>query len=148
MQIRQAQENDLEEVIRLYRQLNPGDPPLDPNVALDTWRQILSNRLIHLYVVEDRPRLISTCILTIIPNLTRGCSPYGLIENVVTDQDFRRKGIGARLLKYALKDAWKSGCYKVMLLTGSKRPETLNFYQNAGFQAGKKTAFVAYPTVD
>ena len=37
-------------------------------------------------------------------------------------------------LKEALSRAWKSGCYKAMLLTGSKRPETHRFYEQCGFE--------------
>ena len=32
-----------------------------------------------------------------------------------------------------------------MLMTGSKRPSTLGFYQACGFSADEKSAFVAHP---
>ncbi|MEH2045727.1 hypothetical protein [Nostoc sp.] len=49
------------------------------------------------------------------------------------------------MLHYALALAWQQQCYKVMLLSGSKREETLKFYENAGFKRGVKTGFVALP---
>ena len=90
-------------------------------------------------------KLVSTCTLTVIPNLTHGARPYGLIENVVTHPDYRKQGLGNQILDYALSAAWEQNCYKVMLMTGSKREETLRFYENAGFQSGVKTGFIAYP---
>lgn len=96
-------------------------------------------------VAEADDRLISTCVLVIVPNLTRGARPYGLIENVVTHPSYRGRGIGTRLLQHALDSAWRRNCYKVMLLTGSRREETLRFYELAGFQRNVKTGFVAYP---
>lgn len=90
-------------------------------------------------------RLVASCLLAIIPNLTRGGRPYGLIENVVTHADFRKRGLATGLLHHALEQAWRVRCYKVMLMTGRKDEATLRFYRQAGFVAGAKTAFVAYP---
>lgn len=73
----------------------------------------------------------------VIPNLTRGGRPYALIENVVTHADHRQRGHGRALLHAAVAAAWEAGCYKVMLMTGSKRPETLRFYADAGFEQSK-----------
>jgi GNAT superfamily N-acetyltransferase len=49
------------------------------------------------------------------------------------------------LLRRALAEAWDAGCYKVMLFTGSQKEETLRFYEQAGFQRGIKSSFIAYP---
>jgi GNAT superfamily N-acetyltransferase len=89
--------------------------------------------------------LVSSCTLTIIPNLTRGARPYGLIENVITDQGYRGRGFGTRLLRHALQVAWDRDCYKVMLLTGHKDEGVFRFYEGAGFRRGVKTGFIAYP---
>lgn len=122
------------------------DPALE--VAPDIraiWRQLRSNPMLRLLGADREGRLVSSCLLAIIPNLTRGGRPYGLIENVVTHADFRRRGIATALLRQALSEAWKLGCYKVMLMTGRKDEGTLRFYRRAGFMDGAKTAFIAYP---
>jgi hypothetical protein len=41
----------------------------------------------------------------------------------------------------AVDIAEDSNCYKVMLLTGSKKEETLKFYEEAGLARGIKTGF-------
>jgi GNAT superfamily N-acetyltransferase len=79
----------------------------------------------------------------IIPNLTRGVRPYGLIENVVTHPGHRRTGLGRAVLSAALETAWGADCYKVMLATGFRREETLRFYEKAGFEREGKTFFEA-----
>lgn len=128
MQVRRAQIQDLEQVLFRYKKLNPEDAPLPLHEVINQkWKQILGRYLIYVYVAEQDKKLLGTYMLTVVPNLTRGCLSFGLIEKVVTDHDFRRKGIGCKLLKTALDQAWQDGCYKVMLVTGSKRPEILFF---------------------
>jgi GNAT superfamily N-acetyltransferase len=107
------------------------------------WQSICANPLLYYFGADVDGRLVSTCTLAIIPNLTRSARPYGLIENVVTHPDFRRRGIGTALLRHALQLAWAQNCYKVMLLTGRNEPGTLRFYEQAGFTSGEKTGFVA-----
>jgi GNAT superfamily N-acetyltransferase len=96
-------------------------------------------------VASIRGALVASCCLAVIPNLTRGGRSYALIENVVTDSNYRRRGIGRAVLNDALRRAWQAGCYKAMLLTGSKRPEVHRFYETNGFRSDDKTGFVARP---
>jgi GNAT superfamily N-acetyltransferase len=150
MIIRQIKENELADLLNLYALLHPDDPRID--AASDRikllWKNIQSNQNIRYYVAEVEGRLVSTCTLAIIPNLTRDASPYGIIENVFTLTEFRKRGIATKVLHTALHEAWDAGCYKAMLLTGRKDEDTLRFYEKAGFIKGVKTGFVAYPPKD
>lgn len=139
--------SELPALLLLYAHLHPDDPVIDASdlAVLRHWHGILTDNRLRYFVVEVERLVVSTCTLTIIPNLTRGLKPYGLIENVVTDLNFRNRGCATTVLRFALAHAWREGCYKVMLETGSKREETLRFYEKAGFKRGVKTGFVAYP---
>lgn len=85
--------------------------------------------------------LAATCTVSVAPNLTRGARPYALVENVVTLASHRQQGLGRAVLEAAQDVAFSAGCYKVMLATGSRREETLRFYERAGFERGTKTVF-------
>ena len=139
--IRPAKRDDLPGVLALYRYLHPDDPKLDLAAAEPAWSGILSSGLTTLIVAEVAELLVASCTLAIIPNLTRGAMPYGVIENVVTHPDHRRTGLGRAVLQAALDIAWKAECYKVVLATGSKQEATLRFYEGAGFSRGGKTYF-------
>lgn len=104
---------------------------------------MLGSGLITILVADVEGRLASTCTLVIVPNLTRATRPFGIIENVVTHPDHRRHGLGRAVLTAALETAWAADCYKVMLATGSRKLETLRFYEGAGFERGGKTFFQA-----
>ena len=136
--IRPARPGDLPQVLDLYRHLNPDDPQPDAAKAESAWSALMASDLTTVMVAEATGELVSTCTLVIVPNLTRGVRPYGLIENVVTHPGHRRTGLGQAVLSASLNAAWNADCYKVMLATGSRREETLRFYEKAGFKRGGK----------
>ncbi len=146
MNIREITISELEELVSLYGHLHASDAPMpEPTVVESLWHDIQKNPLLKYFGCFLDGKLISSCTLTIIPNLTRGCRPYGVIENVVTHEDFRRKGYGRSVLNHALSYAWGQNCYKVMLMTGRKDEGTYQFYESAGFDRHAKRAFLAKP---
>ncbi|MFN6466406.1 MAG: GNAT family N-acetyltransferase [Nostoc sp. DedVER02] len=147
--IRSVKQDELSALLDLYKHLNPTDAPLPDTSTLEKiWNEILTDRKINCFVADWEGNLIASCILAIVPNLTRGARPYGLIENVITHPDYRRQGVGKRLIYHALQSAWSHNCYKVMLLSGSQTKEVLQFYEKTGFKKGIKTGFVATPISD
>jgi ribosomal protein S18 acetylase RimI-like enzyme len=130
-------------VLNLYRHLNPDEPAPDPVRAATVWSALLMSKAATVIVAELDDMLVSSCVLIVTPNLTRGARPFAVIENVVTHADYRRRGFGRSVLDAALSTAWEAGCYKVMLATGSKSEATLRFYERVGFERGGKTFFQA-----
>ena len=146
MMIRALATHDLAALLDLYKHLHVADDPTASEaVSTSTWNTILNNDDIRYFGAFDGTRLVSCCNITVIPNLTRGCKPYALIENVVTHADYRRRGFGHAMLKAALDFAWSRQCYKVMLMTGRLDAGTFGFYESAGFKRHEKEAFVAKP---
>ncbi|MCL5066730.1 MAG: GNAT family N-acetyltransferase [Thaumarchaeota archaeon] len=142
--LRHVVEGDLEELLELYTNLHPGEPSPIINAQLkDLWGEMSADQNMHILVEKAEDKLVATCVLVIIQNLTHGARPYGLIENVVTRAEMRRKGYGRRVLEGALAIAWRNDCYKVMLMTGNA--SALQFYEHYGFMQGVKTGLVAYP---
>lgn len=139
--VRSAAEHDLPEVLNLYLHLHPNDPQLETATAERVWTTLLTSSLMTVIVAQAAERLVSSCTLAIVPNLSRGGRSYGVIENVVTHADYRQIGLGRRVLAHALELARQADCYKVLLATGSKRESTLRIYEEAGFHRGGKTYF-------
>jgi len=142
--VRHVRAEELDALLELYAQMESGESPMPAAGRLDDfWRDALANPLLHYLGAEVDGRLAASCILVIVPNLIHGTRPYALIENVVTDQAHRRRGLGTAVLRQALRIAWDADCYKVMLLTGREEPGIHAFYENVGFAKGSKTAFTA-----
>ena len=101
--IRAALPSDLEGLAALYPHLNPSDEPISRDLAtarLDAINQIPGSTVL-LGLLHDE--LVASCTLIVIPNLTRGGKPYGLIENVVTHAGYRGQGYGTSILHAAAK---------------------------------------------
>jgi ribosomal protein S18 acetylase RimI-like enzyme len=143
MIIRKAEKKDYASVMALYRQLQPNDAVVDESKGRPIFENILESGNNFLFVAEINNSVVSSCYLNIIPNLTRNVRPYAVVENVITDQSHRNRGIGKAIMQYAINRAWEAGCYKVMLLTGRKEESTLKFYRSCGLESGVKTAFTA-----
>lgn len=142
--VREIMENELNELLNLYLDLHENEVPEMSETLKNTWDTIIHDENHHIIVNEIDGRIVSSCVCVIIPNLTRGIRPYAFIENVVTNKDYRGKGYATECLAYAKEIAGKSKCYKMMLLTGSKKEATLKFYENAGYNSSDKTAFVQW----
>lgn len=140
-EIRPAKLADLPAILALYRQLNLGDPIVDAAAAERVWLALLASDVTTVLVADRAGAAVASCTLAIVPNLSRGARPYGVIENVITDSAHRRQGLGRAVLQVALDRAWGADCYKVLLATGSRRESTLRFYEETGFTRDAKTYF-------
>lgn len=142
--VRRIYESELNELLELYLDLHEDCVPDSDAHLMDTWKAICDDKNHHIIVNEIDGKIVSSLVCVIVPNLTRGVRPYALIENVVTNEAFRGRGYATECLNYATKIAEDNNCYKIMLLTGSKKEETLRFYESAGFNSSDKTAFIKW----
>lgn len=141
---REAGIGDLDAIQELYLHLHETEKLQDSHELRSLWNKIIDDKNYHILVGEINRKVISSITLIVIPNLSRGAKPYALIENVVTHTEYRGKGYAKLLMQEASKIAKESGCYKIMLLTGSKKESTLKFYENCGFNCNDKTAFIKW----
>ncbi len=142
--IREIVKEDLDGLLRLYMQLHNNPMPRKDTELLKIWDAVWGDKNHHVIVAEENGEIVSSCVCVIILNLTHNQQPYAFIENVITDERYRNKGLATQCLDYAKKIAIKENCYKMMLLTGSRKESTLNFYRKAGYNSEDKTAFIQW----
>ena len=140
--IRLAGQDDLAILLELYTHLHGNEMPGELPEAL--WRDILTDPNHDVIIAEEDGLAASSCVLIVVPNLTHRQRPYALIENVVTHEAYRGRGLASAVLAFAKNIAQRRGCYKIMLMTGSKEESTLRFYEHAGYNREDKTGFVQW----
>ena len=143
--LRHATRDDLDALLALYAQLNPGDVAAPREQLAAILDRIVESDEFAVVVATLDGAVVATCYLNVIPNLTRGGAPYAIVENVVVDAAHRGTGLGQAVVRFALAQAWRRGCYKALLQTGVRDPAVHRFYESCGFSAREKTGFVARP---
>jgi len=90
---------------------------------------------IRLVVAEDGEGAVVGCLqLCILPGLSSQGALRGLIEDVRVATHCRSRGIGERLLQWAIAEARARDCKLVELLTHRSRVDAQRFYARLGFQ--------------
>ena len=142
MNVRAAGEKDLESVLALYAHLFPEESYDDARAYREEWVRMMELADFHtVLLAEEEGAAVSSCCLTVVPNLTRRCRPYAIIENMITRTGCRRKGYGSAVMRRAIGIARERNCYKIMLLSGRDREQAHAFYAALGFDASGKKGF-------
>jgi GNAT superfamily N-acetyltransferase len=104
------------------------------DVRLSVFRQIAADPHQHLLVAEAKGLIVGTVHLVVIPHLSRSCKPSGLLEGMVVHEAYRRKGVGAALLREVQRLARGAGCYKLALSSNLARRGAHRFYSRLGWK--------------
>lgn len=131
--IRPATADDLPAVLALYAQpsIDAGQVlPLDRARAIFLRFQSYPNYT--LFVACHEGRIVGTFSLLIVHNLAHLGAPSGLVEDVVVAVDHQGRGIGTRMMRFALELCREHACYKMALSANSGRTAAHRFYEKLG----------------
>lgn len=84
-------------------------------------------------IVKDKGQVVGWAFLYFIKN-DRHEEPYALLENVYVEQEFRKHGVGSRLVEAAVAVARAKGCYKIIGTTRHEKEAVHKFYERFGFR--------------
>lgn len=139
-EIRVANESDLPRILELYRELSiittEAEQHLD--ASWDNYRnvfaEISNNPRRELLVAEYDGEVVGTVALFIIANLSHGATPYALVENLVVNHKYRRKGVGKKLMECTIARAKQERCHRIELVSDRRRKEAHRLYRSLGFK--------------
>ena len=138
--IRRARRSDVEAIVRMLADdpLGSGreriEEPL-PSCYFRAFEAVDHDPHIQLVVAEDHDGAVVGCLgLCILPGLSSQGASRGLIEDVRVAAHCRRRGIGEKMVQWAVAEARARGCKLVELLTHHTRVDAQRFYNRLGFQ--------------
>jgi len=139
-----AEAAHLPQVLELYSYLGDNAVPEITSEMHELWAEILANPMQTVLLGVADGRVVSTCVVIVVKNLTHSQRPYAIVENVVTLPEMRGSGYATAVLDAARDLARQNHCYKITLTTGTQKDSTMTFYRRAGYNSADKTAFVQW----
>ncbi len=137
---RMATIHDLDSIVKMLAddplgsQREVYEQPL-PNSYLEAFNAITSDPNNELVVACIGNEVIGIQQITFTPYLTYQGGWRATIEGVRTSPSVRGKGIGTKLIQWAIDRSKERGCHLVQLTTDKKRGDALRFYERLGFVA-------------
>jgi len=135
VEIQEATDKDLGFILSLFKQ-----PDVDNNKILSVekakkvFNRIQSYPCYKIYVARAGDKIVGTFSLLIMDKLAHMGVPSGVVEDVVVHKEWQGKGIGKKMMEFAMNLCKKMGCYKLMLSSDIKREVAHNFYESLGFK--------------
>jgi GNAT superfamily N-acetyltransferase len=139
--LRAAREDDIPRILELYQQLaaTNAEAERQRTLSLEHYRKAFGEISDYtgqeLLVAEEAGEVIGSLVLIIVPNLSHGAKPWAIIENVIVDERYRRRGVGRLLMEYAVNRAREADCCRIGLMSNVVREESHQFYRDMGFEA-------------
>jgi GNAT superfamily N-acetyltransferase len=137
--IREAREADLTALIAMFAADPLGghgdtnDPEAYPDY-ISAFTTIAASSHQTLYVAEREGDVVGTFQTMITTSLNARGSSAMIIEAVQTRADLRGRGIGARMIEFAIAEAKGRGVRLVQLTSNAARKDAHRFYERLGFK--------------
>ena len=96
-------------------------------------KQIIDEKYVTKFIAEIDGKQVGRAFLCLIYNELHK-EPYGLLEDVFVDGEYRSHGIGRELVKAIIEEAKAQGCYKLVGFSRYSREQIHRFYKSLGFQ--------------
>ena len=88
----------------------------------------------RIYVAELNQAIVGTFALIIVDSIAHSGQPFAVVEDVVVSEDCQGRGIGKRMMEFAMSRCKEFGCYKLTLSSHLKRQKAHSFYESLGFE--------------
>jgi GNAT superfamily N-acetyltransferase len=126
---------DLPQLVELLGQLFEQEAEFTPDAAKQetALKMILADpRLGKLFVARDGRQVVAMASLLYTVSTAEG-GKAALFEDLVVRPDYRKQGIGAKLLEYVIAHARAEGLLRLTLLTDMQNESAQVLYRKLGF---------------
>jgi L-amino acid N-acyltransferase YncA len=126
MTIRPAKKTDYEHLVQLYNGLVESNRYSKHDN--DSFQQVLENPNSYIYVLELKDTLIGFISFSICP-VVRYPKPNAEVDEFYVDTEYRKQGLGQKLLQTALDKATELNCHRIFIESHYKHKSAHKLYE-------------------
>ena len=143
MKFTKAIPSDIPDLVELLKALFDQEAEFKPNseVQRKALSKIILQPKIGIILVSKVDEKIVGMINLLFTQSTALGSKVAILEDMVVLSKYRGKGIGSRLIDYAVGEAVKEGCLRITLLTDFENTKAQSLYQKKGFVKSQMTSY-------
>lgn len=131
MIVREMIQEDIPQLAQLYKQFWGEESCIDMMLIKFNMLQENGSHIL-LSAVEDT-QLIGSVMGVICEELYGNCRSFLVLENMIVDQEHRKRGIGKALIAELERRAAEK-CNQIILVTETNRIDACNFYKSVGYK--------------
>ena len=134
LQIREAAEDDVAAILRVYSEAGIQDESFTPEEAKTCFQRLAAYPNCKLFVAAEDEEIVGAYSLLVMDNLAKRGRPSGVVEDVAVLPLWQGRGVGRAMMHHALDQCRVAGCYKLTLSSNEKRSAAHRFYESLGFE--------------
>jgi len=129
-EIRTATTKDSAELIRLADELIHLDDRSNRELMLNN---SIQDPNCKIFVAEADQKIVGFIEMRIFTDFVEG-SPIAIITNLIVEKNYRKLGIGSKLIERTIEDAEKQNAIEIHVWTEFDNQQAINFYTKHGFK--------------
>src|SRR3989338_8212052 len=86
------------------------------------------------FVAEQDGKIVGRAFLYVLKNELHQNPRWGFLEDVFVEEEYRKHGIGSRLVEADIAEAKFQGSYNLICTSRNEKPELHSYYEKFGFK--------------
>ena len=123
------EKNDYQSYLQLMKQFRPINQDISFEKFCELHDKIFTSS--EIYVARFDNKIIGSVTIIFEQKFINNCALYSHIEDVIVDENYRKLGIGSKLLEYVKNVSKDKNCFKITLACSK---DVSLFYLNNDFE--------------
>lgn len=141
--INEVSSDDLIELSNLYEELSGKKTNIEKMKENYDWINTNPDYIL-IGAKDDAKNLVGSLLGIVCHDILGDCRPFMVIENVIVRDNYRRSGIGRKMMNFIEDYCSKKKFHYIMFVSSKSRKEAHKFYESLGYNIDVVQGFKKY----